>query len=546
MKMEILVVVPARGGSKGIPRKNLRLLAGRPLLCYVINTAVRSRFAADVFVTSDDGEIIALAQNMGVRTIARDQSLAEDSTTLDPVVHDAVLRAEQCTGKRYELVATLQPTSPLLRVESLDAALQQMVDDPTLDTIIAARRDAHLTWSLSGGRYVPLYERRVNRQQLPPVFRETGAFLLSRRSAITECRRIGERVSLFELGGGEEIDIDSPDDWNLCEFRLKRRKIVFVVTGNSIVGLGHVYNTLLVANDILNHDVQFLVDSGSRMAHDVILARNYPVQIQTMPDIADDVLAMSADLVVNDCLDTGVEYVSRLKTAGLRVVNFEDLGPGAALADLVVNAIYPEGRASERAFHGPGYFILRDEFLAKTASKTREKVAKVLLTFGGVDPNNLTRKVLCAIYAYCLDSGIAISVVTGFGYDSYESLAPFTQVEIVRNAPNIADYMEQADVIFTSAGRTTYEIASLGVPSLVLAQNDRELTHCFASAENGFLHLGLGVEISDEDILQKFCELIDSPSRRRSMSEAMLATDLRKGRATVNRLINNLLETPGS
>ena len=542
MRPEVLVVIPARGGSKGIPRKNLRMLAGHPLLYYVVRTALRSGFSPDVFVTSDDGEIVSMARNLGARIIQRDPALAGDAATLDPVVHEALILAEEQTGKRYDIVATMQPTSPLLRVESLDAALQRLVDDPALDTVIAARNDTHLTWGLRDGCYVPLYEARVNRQYLPPVFRETGGFLLSRRDSVSAAGRIGARVSLHLLSGGEEVDIDGADDWSLCEFHLRRRRILFVVTGNSVVGLGHVYNTLLIANDILNHEVEFLVDSDSRLAHDAIAARNYPVRMQSRADIADDVLAMGCDVVVNDRLDTDSVYVARLKSAGLAVVNIEDLGPGAAQADLVVNAIYPEKQATPKHHFGPAYFVLRDEFLMKAPAATHDRVERVLLTFGGVDPNNLTRKVLSAIHGFCLENGIAMTVVAGFGYQAYESLASFAGVDIVRNASNIADYMAEADLAFTSAGRTTYELASLGVPALVLAQNEREMTHFFASADNGFRHLGLGVEVPEEEILRHFVEIVLSPHTRRAMSRAMLGTDLRQGRRAVNQLINRLLD----
>ena len=102
--------------------------------------------------------------------------------------------------------------------------------------------------------------------------------------------------------------------------------------------------------------------------------------------------------------------------------------------------------------------------------------------------------------------------------------------------------MLEADLIFTSAGRTTYEVASIGVPTIVLAQNDRELTHFFANSEFGFLNLGLGYNISDEEIYKNFIELIDSYENRKYMSELMLKFDLKSGRKRVNKLIQNLME----
>src|SRR5690606_531392 len=124
---------------------------------------------------------------------------------------------------------------------------------------------------------VPDYAERLNRQQLPPHFRETGAFLMTRRSAVSATSRIGDVVDLFLLPPGQDIDIDTPDDWAICESRLARRRVLFVVTGNRRLGLGHVHNALLVAGDLAGHDLYFLVDRDSGLAMEEIASRNYPV-----------------------------------------------------------------------------------------------------------------------------------------------------------------------------------------------------------------------------------------------------------------------------
>ena len=103
-----------------------------------------------------------------------------------------------------------------------------------------------------------------------------------------------------------------------------------------------------------------------------------------------------------------------------------------------------------------------------------------------MDPLNNTLHVLTAINEYCVGHNIQINVVAGIGYNKFETLKDFTNINIFKDVKNISEYMLKADIIFTSAGRTVYEVASLGVPCIVLAQNKRELTHYFASSENGF------------------------------------------------------------
>lgn len=543
----VLAVIPARGGSKGIPRKNLRGLCGKPLIQYTIETAQASRFISVVCVTSDDEEILAVARGLGATGILRDGALADDAATLDPVVHDACARLEAEAGERFDVVVTLQPTSPLLKAETLDAALGRLLAEPGIDTILSARSDPHLSWTVRDGRYVPNYEARVNRQYLPPEFRETGGFLISRRASVGPSGRIGKHVELHLLGPGEAIDIDTSDDWALCEHRLRRRRILFVVTGNRTVGLGHVHNALLVANDLVEHEIEFLVDADSELAATEVAARNYPVRVQSRARLVDDVLASDADAVVNDILDTDEAYVGAIRQAGKTVINFEDLGPGARLADLVVNAIYPEADVTAPGhYFGHRYMVLRDEFFLVPTREIVDAPRRVLLTFGGVDPANLTLRVLQAIHGECLARGLQVTVVAGLGYEAFDSLAGFSGIEVIRNTRHIAGLMAQADVVFTSAGRTTYEVAAVAVPCIVLAQNERELTHLFARRDNGFLHLGLGKDVDGQAILEAFRSLLDSQALRADLAARMRAADLRSGRERVAGLVRRVLASPSS
>ncbi|HFU76802.1 MAG TPA: acylneuraminate cytidylyltransferase [Arcobacter sp.] len=540
--MNILAIIPARGGSKGIPRKNLRLLNGKPLIYYSIKTALNSKYKLDVYVSSEDDEILNTAISFGTKIHKRDISIANDKSTLDPVIYSAYEFAKEVENKEYDYIITMQPTSPLLTTNSLDCAIRKAIENSSIETVIAAKDDTHLSWRKENDKFVPNYEKRVNRQYLTPTFTETGGFFITRKDIITPTKRIGKNVELHILSNGEEIDIDTYEDWNLCEYHLRRKHILFVVTGNSDVGLGHVYNTLLIANDILNHKITFLVDRESEMAYEKIASKNYPVYLQESDDIIDDISKLNPDVIINDRLDTDHNYMEKIKKLNVKVVNFEDLGEGAKKADLVINAIYPEKQVLKNHYFGHDYFILRDEFIYSGRKKVKKEVKNILITFGGVDPNNYTKKVIEAIYEYCLSHSISITVIAGFGYNKYDTLKKFTNITILENVTNISTYMLEADLIFTSAGRTTYEIASIGTPAIVLAQNERELTHFFANSEFGFLNLGLGYNLRNEELFSKFQEIINSYENREYMNELMKKTELKNGRKKVIKLIQNLIE----
>ena len=538
--MRILAIIPARGGSKGIPRKNIRLLNGKPLIYYSVTNALQSKYITDVYVSSDDDEILTVAQKFGAKIYKRNNELAKDITTLDPVIYNAYKNIKEQENKEYDLIITMQPTSPLLKVDSIDNAIEKMLKNIELDTIISAKDDTHLSWRFVDGKYLPNYEKRVNRQYLTPTFTETGGFLITRKKIISENNRIGKNVDLYILKNPESIDIDTYDDWNLCEYFLRKKKILFVVRGNSEIGLGHVYNTLTLANDIVEHDIMFLVLKDSKLAYEKIKEKNYLVK-QQEKNLLKEIKEINPDVVINDILDTTEEYIKYLKDKNIKIINFEDLGKGAKRADLVINAIYPETTILPKHYFGHKYFLLRDEFIY---SKQKEifEVKNILLTFGGVDPNNYTYKVLESIYDYCQEKDIKIEIIAGFGYKNYDSLKVFKNINILKNITNISDYMLKADIIFTSAGRTIYEVASIATPTIVLAQNRRELTHFFASEENGFLNLGLGYELSSKDILEQFTTLVENRETREYMNKLMKETSLKDGRKRVKQLIFNLIE----
>jgi spore coat polysaccharide biosynthesis predicted glycosyltransferase SpsG len=106
---------------------------------------------------------------------------------------------------------------------------------------------------------------------------------------------------------------------------------------------------------------------------------------------------------------------------------------------------------------------------------------------------------------------------------------------------NMSDEIYNSDLIFTSAGRTTFEVASIGVPSIVLCQNKRETTHFFASEKNGFYNLGLGFEVRDEEILDAFYNA-KKYKNRKLMNDRMIATDLKNGKRRVLNLIRKTIE----
>lgn len=530
---KILVVIPARGGSKGIPRKNIRLLDNKPLISYSINIAKSSAYVDDVVVTTDDSEIALLSEKFGASVIRRSKDLARDEIPLDPVVYDAMIQKEKQAFDEYDLVITLQPTSPLLKTSTLDMAIEKF-EDFGIDSVLSVVDDRHLSWRYNedNQRYFPNYVERKNRQYLPKNFRETGAILATRRHCMHEDSRLGVNVDLIEVSREESVDIDNYEDWWIAENYLQKKRIAIVVNAYDEIGTGHVYRCLSIASKLVFHDVLFFLDESHQLGIDIVNNYNYPF---TTYDGSDDLLnklrQYSPQLVVNDILDTTREYVTILKNNGYFVVNFEDLGTGTEVADVVFDALYEHEIGEKNVFTGHKYYILKDEFYFQPQKIITQGVNNILITFGGTDPNNFTEKVIDSILTTNYEG--RINVILGLGYRDIEGLIskyePYPSIQIYKNVLNISEFMFKADIIFTSSGRTMYEVCSLGVPTICLCQNERELTHVFANSRNGFINLGLGVDVGRQEIIDEFINLVNNYDLRREMNEKMLATDLKDG-----------------
>ena len=530
---KILVVIPARGGSKGIPRKNIRLLNNRPLISYAIGVARSSQYVDDVVVTTDDSEITLIAEKFGASVVRRSSELASDEIPLDPVVYNAMIQKEKLAFDEYDIVITLQPTSPLLKTQTLDKAIEKF-EDFSVDSVISVVDDRHLKWGYDDDnqRYFPLYMQRVNRQYLPKSFRETGAILATRRAFVNETSRLGENISIIEVSREESIDIDTYEDWWLAENYLNRKRIAVVVNAYNEIGTGHIYRCLSIASKLVFHEVLFLLDGSHQLGINIVDSYNYPYEIYNGEnELFDKLEQYNPQIVINDILDTSTDYVLKLKTKGYFVVNFEDLGTGTEFADVVFDALYEHDLSENHIFTGHKYYVLKDEFYFQPKKIITQNVENILITFGGTDPNNFTERVINAITKTSYEG--RINVILGLGYSDKEGLISRIEsnpsIQVYTNVSNISEFMFKADIIFTSAGRTMYEICSLGVPTICLCQNERELTHVFGTNANGFINMGLGINVDDSEIMNQFIELVNDYDKRIDMNEKMLSIDLKNG-----------------
>lgn len=217
-----LAVIPARGGSKRIPRKNIRAFAGRPMIGSAIDLARASGLFDHVVVSTDDAEVADVARQLGAEVpFIRPDELANDHTPTVPVVAHAI-RACRELGWRVDTVCCIYPAVPLLQVSDLVAALEllEQGDAPYAFPVLAyrspiqraLRRDAD-------GRSAPFHPEhaQTRTQDLPPAFHDAGQFYWGRASAWLDGLALHADARTLVLDEGRAVDIDTPADWALAE-----------------------------------------------------------------------------------------------------------------------------------------------------------------------------------------------------------------------------------------------------------------------------------------------------------------------------------------
>lgn len=535
--MKILAVIPVCEGSQTLPNKNLRVINGKPMIYYAINNARKSEYVTDIIVTTNSDEIITIAKQMGTMVKKRSSDLSSPRVSLDEVVFDV---KDAVDFSQYDYIITMQPISPILRAATLDNAIRRCITQ-NYDTMISVADRAQYYWSKgTDGEYFPLISQRMNKHQLPPFYMETGAFLITRPSCIKPDTRIGKKCGLYELDSDEALDVFTFGDLKQADNILSRRSVAFYVNGNNVRGLGHIYRVLQLADEFFTKpDIYF--DSTQTKAEFFGQTTYDVTPVDGVSGLINALKEKGCDILINDILSTDAEYMIKLKNAlpRMKIVNFEDEGSGAEYADIVFNALYDES-SSANVRAGADYYIVPKLFLLCDPIKIHEQVKNVLITFGGADPMNYTDIVL-DIAKKEKYKDIHFTFVIGKAKKNFESLLSSNggNIEMLYDISNMPEVMSRCDIALSARGRTGYELAVLGVPTISLAQNDREERHNFMSDKNGYLYIGYDPD--KKTIEQAMDKLIFSDkSEREAMQKKMLSHDLRSGRKHIMNIIDNL------
>ena len=221
-KPHVVAIIAARGGSKGLPGKNVRPLAGKPLIAYSVEAAKASPYVDRVIVTTDSPEIAEVARTFGAEVpFMRPPELAQDLTPTEPVLAHAVEWLEREEKYRVDIVVFLQPTDIFRKRSMIDETVKCLLDDPEIESAFVAYKTHKNFWRKKDGKWVRMAPDLAYgpRQKKEPVYREdTGLACATRASLIKAGKRLGERVEIISNDDdASSIDIHTEFDFWLAD-----------------------------------------------------------------------------------------------------------------------------------------------------------------------------------------------------------------------------------------------------------------------------------------------------------------------------------------
>lgn len=548
--MKNLAIIPVLGKKESFPKMFSHFLVNKPLILYICESAKKAKSIEDIYILTEDDNIKHIAEINDIKYI--EISISNyNNDNYHNIISEKYRIIEKIEKKSYDNVIILEANCPLIKSESIDKSIKDLISsgsDTAISVKISVNREKKRWKENEKGYGVKEKGISTNIIKSTNEYQEISGIIIStKRNLLENNSLIGDKVKLIKLAFPENLEIKNHFDWWNAEKYLQRKRILIRVDGYDKIGLGHIYRTLSLANQLIDHTVLFVTKSEYQLGIKLIREHNYDFKtFETNRQYEEIIDSFKPQIIINDILDTTSEYINSLRKRNIFIVNFEDLGDGTKRANLVINALYKRKNFLENHYWGKDFYILREEFFLVGQKNIKKDVKNILITYGGTDPNNYTGKVLKVIDELRLKN-VKIVVILGLGYKHYEELKKIVdkmdlQVIIKQHIRNISKYMYEADIAFTAAGRSVYELASIGTPTIVLVENERGLLHTFASKKNGIITLGLGYQIPDKDIKETLVNIINKYDLRKTCNQLMLKNDLRSGVKNVISLIFSQFE----
>jgi len=230
---DLIAVIPARGGSQGIEKKNIRMFAGAPLICHTIEQALSANMIDRVVVSTDDEEIAGIAENSGAEFVFRPKAISGHTATSESALLHTLDYLEDKKNATPDYIAFLQCTSPLRQTHDLDAAFRKLLDDRA-DSLLSVTKSHRFVWEKSNGSVRSVnydYRNRPRRQDFQEQYIENGSIYICKSEMLKKQKnRLGGKITMYEMEPWQAFEIDDWHDLKLCEWLYQQHVQKFVVT----------------------------------------------------------------------------------------------------------------------------------------------------------------------------------------------------------------------------------------------------------------------------------------------------------------------------
>ena len=512
MNPDDLILIPARAGTSNLSRQNLRLVNDKPLIYYVIKTALK--YTKNVYVSTDSDEIKQVSILYGAKVIQRPKHLTKNNTTLDEIAFDALTKLQK---KSFKKCLILNPKYPLIQLSTIRKFFSLLKKN---------------VQTIYGYEVIPHHQYK----QIHFISKDFGKITKDLNNCVVTEKIVSFNCDLFfkerklqspfyglKLTQNEPLALDSYHDFGILEKILDRKRILVRVDGSHKIGLGHVHNMLTILNHFRNEEIMIVMDIKNRLGYKKFQEHLYHVKFfKDNLELFKIIKQFKPNLIFNDVLDTSSNYMKQIKQEKIFIVNFEDLGPGRRYADLVFNPIYHSEKIYPNEHYGPDFACVRDEFRIWNSSLLRKSPKNAVLIFGGLDPTNRTYHVLKLIEKYNFKD-IKFSVIIGQGYKERKKLVKLIQImkknhfqiELKENMDFLSKTFQDSDFAITSNGRTVFELGSLHIPMIVIPVNKRETKHTFVQKNNVGYIVQLENKSKTHNFLNSFNSMLEYENREK-------------------------------
>lgn len=503
--MEILAVITARGGSKRIPKKNIKNFCGRPIISYSIEAAIQSGVFSEVMVSTDSHEIAEIALESGASVpFMRSARTSDDFATTSDVIMEVLDKYKEI-GRNFKYICCIYPTAPFITPDKLRSAMEIMVENNSTVVMPVVRFSypPQRCFVIDESKYMKYkYPEYMNSrsQDLEAWYHDAGQFYIYNTQKYLELNgSISDGIIPIEVSELEVQDIDNEDDWKIAELKYRLmsenmpNRIFIRVDGNEIIATGHVMRCLAIAEQLKRLGAEVIFVVADEKPADLIRERCFEVDVLDTcwsdlnvetDSFCSYLVRKKAKVVLLDSYYITKQYLSSLSSI-VNVVYIDDLDKFIYPVYAIINyGTWKEGSEYQKKYSGydthllcgNSYVPLREEF--KSAKfQVSKNPSRVLITTGGTDQYNMAGNLLEAAMNDSETVNLEYHVIVGYFNKNKEMLSElsgrYSNIILHENVSDMSKWMKYCDIAISAAGTTTYELCACGIPSV-----------CFEVAEN--------------------------------------------------------------